>query len=125
MYAKRRERERDTDNWNNFSFRGTDCSLLRPTHALLKQIATHLPFEAAVGANGAVWVRAASPKHVIAVCKVLEAADVKATSHNSEQTAGEGQEDDNDGQVDAEYVVKHRAGGLDAKAVRLLVQEYL
>ncbi|KAJ9476302.1 Exosome complex component RRP40 [Pseudozyma hubeiensis] len=101
---------------------GLSRSLLRPSHTLLKQVATHFPFEAAVGANGTIWIRANTAKHVIAVTKVVEAADLHATTHGSGEE-DEGLEDES--VVDAEYVVKHRAAGLDAKAIRALVQEYL
>lgn len=84
----------------------------------MKQVAAHFPFEAAVGANGAVWVRANEPKHVIAVGKVLEAVDLQSTAHESSS-----QEELQD--VDAEYVVKHRAAALDAKRIRALVGEFL
>ncbi|KDN51376.1 hypothetical protein K437DRAFT_233119 [Tilletiaria anomala UBC 951] len=49
-------------------------SLLVPSHPLLPSLSTQFPFEAAVGHNGIVWVRAATPRHVVAVGKVLEAA---------------------------------------------------
>lgn len=94
--------------------------MLRPTHGLLKLVAAHFPFEAAVGQNGAVWVRANEVKHVIAVGKVLEAADQAKVSHDS-SSAGEGDEEG----LDAEYVLKNRASALDAKKVRGIVQEFL
>ena len=101
-------------------FGGWD-SLLRPTHGLLKLVAAHFPFEAAVGQNGAVWVRANEVKHVIAVGKVLEAADQAKVSHES----GEGEEEMQEEGLDAEYVLKNRASKLDAKKVRGIVQEFL
>ncbi|TKY86535.1 hypothetical protein EX895_004684 [Sporisorium graminicola] len=103
---------------------GLARSLLRPTHGLLKQVATHFPFEAAVGANGTVWVRANEPRHVIAVGKVLEAADLPSTHHESAAAADQEQLDE-DAQTDAEYVVKHRAASLDVKKIRSLVADFL
>ena len=105
--------------------------LLRPTHGLLKLVAAHFPFEAAVGANGAVWVRANEAKNVVAVGKVLQAADQLPTQHASgTPTASEdddGMDEDaaKEEEVDADYVLKHRAARLDAKAVRKLVQDFL
>lgn len=57
-------------------------SLLKPSHSLLSRLATHFPFEVAVGVNGYIWVRAGSPRHVIAVGKVLERAD-RIAGHTS------------------------------------------
>ncbi|WFD22243.1 exosome non-catalytic core subunit rrp40 [Malassezia equina] len=50
-------------------------SLLRPQHPLLKHVAAHFSFEAAVGVNGLVWIRTASPEHAVAMGRVLAAAD--------------------------------------------------
>lgn len=50
-------------------------SLLRPQHQLLKHVATHFSFEAAIGVNGLVWVRTAAPEHAVAMGQVLAAAD--------------------------------------------------
>ena len=97
-------------------------SLLRPTHGLLKQVASHFAFEAAVGANGAVWVRANETRHVMAVKRVLEVADLARTQCESE---GHEDRDEEEVQVDAEHVVKNRASGLDAKRVRAIVNEFL
>ncbi|SJX62351.1 related to RRP40-protein involved in ribosomal RNA processing, component of the exosome complex [Sporisorium reilianum f. sp. reilianum] len=102
---------------------GLARSLLRPTHALLKQVAAHFPFEAAVGANGAVWVRANEPRHVIAVGKVLDAADLLSTHHDSASQAAHA--DSAEQHTHAEHVVKHRAASLDAKGIRELVAEFL
>ncbi|PWN50805.1 hypothetical protein IE53DRAFT_386881 [Violaceomyces palustris] len=54
---------------------GLARSLLRPNHKLLPTLANHFPFEAAIGANGQVWIRASEPRQVITVGKVLEEAD--------------------------------------------------
>lgn len=60
-------------------------SLLTPSHSLLSRLASHFPFEVAIGVNGYVWVKAGQPKHVIAVGKVLERADkVKGSTSMSQ-----------------------------------------
>ncbi|KAL4402930.1 exosome non-catalytic core subunit Rrp40 [Malassezia pachydermatis] len=56
-------------------------SLLRPQHPLLGQVAKHFSFEAAIGANGLVWVRTASPEHAIAIGRILEAATKASEAH--------------------------------------------
>ncbi|SNX84592.1 related to RRP40 - protein involved in ribosomal RNA processing, component of the exosome complex [Melanopsichium pennsylvanicum] len=108
---------------------GLARSLLRPKHGLLKEVATYFPFEAAIGANGAVWVRANHVKHVIAVGKVLQAADSDITSHSSflnpSKNGGEQMVMDDGEHVDADQVLKCRASNLDAKKIKSLVQEYL
>ena len=59
-------------------------SLLKPAHPLLSRLASHFPFEVAIGVNGYVWVRAGQAKHVIAVGKVLEQADqIRGTEDGS------------------------------------------
>jgi len=65
-------------------------SLLRPQHQLLKHVAAHFSFEAAVGVNGLVWVRTASPEHAVAMGRVLAAADDAlrdAASHTPSDTS--------------------------------------
>lgn len=42
-------------------------------------VASHFPFEAAVGHNGAVWVRAGSVAHIITFGAILRAADEAAS----------------------------------------------
>lgn len=56
-------------------------SLLRPQHTLLQTVSAHFAFEAAVGVNGLVWVRAASAEHVVALGRVLAAADRACLDH--------------------------------------------
>nr|CDI53060.1 related to RRP40-protein involved in ribosomal RNA processing, component of the exosome complex [Melanopsichium pennsylvanicum 4] len=111
------------------SVTGKADGLLRPKHGLLKEVATYFPFEAAIGANGAVWVRANHVKHVIAVGKVLQAADSDITSHSSflnpSKNGGEQMVMDDGEHVDADQVLKCRASNLDAKKIKSLVQEYL
>lgn len=66
---------------------GLARSLLVPGHSLLPRLASHFPFEVAIGVNGFVWVRAESAKYVIAVGKVLEQADLtinKATAKGAD-----------------------------------------
>ncbi|SPO26075.1 related to RRP40 - protein involved in ribosomal RNA processing, component of the exosome complex [Ustilago trichophora] len=103
---------------------GLARSLLRPTHQLLKLVANHFPFEAAVGANGLVWIRANQVKHVIAVSKVLQAADLHPTAHDS-TIQHEEEVDEQEADVDAEFILKNRASGLDAKRVRAIVEEFV
>jgi len=64
-------------------------SLLRPQHQLLKHVAAHFSFEAAVGVNGLVWVRTASPDHAVAMGRVLAAADdaLRDTAPHTPDTA--------------------------------------
>lgn len=54
---------------------GLAHALNRPKHSLLSQVAAHFPFEAAIGLNGLVWVRTATPQHAIALGAILRAAD--------------------------------------------------
>ncbi|KAJ1024484.1 hypothetical protein NDA13_004417 [Ustilago tritici] len=96
----------------------------RGGEGLLKLVAAVFPFEAAVGANGVVWVRANETRHVLALGKVLDAAEVRVTQHGSEveeEEMGEAGE----GEVDAERVIRNRASGMDAKRVRAIVSEHL
>lgn len=90
----------------------------------MKHIASHFPFEAAIGQNGAIWARATEPKHIIAIGKVLEAADQVATAHHSGAEQDMDTEDQRETQ-DADWILKHRARRLDAKAVRKILQDYL
>lgn len=85
-------------------------SLLKPSHSLLSRLATHFPFEVAVGVNGHVWVRASQPKHVIAVGKVLERAD---------KVTGSDMQDSND----ALHVARNR-GVLSVEEIAAIVQPF-
>ncbi|UZJ51988.1 hypothetical protein CBS101457_001308 [Exobasidium rhododendri] len=88
---------------------GLAKSLLKPAHPLLARLASHFPFEVAVGVNGYVWVRAGQAKHVIAVGKVLEQADkVKGsnTGANSESYPGALDVMRNRGMLSAEEISK-------------------
>lgn len=53
-------------------------SLLDRKHPLLSQVAAHFPFETAIGMNGLIWVRAASPKQVVAIGQILRHSDERA-----------------------------------------------
>ncbi|PWY99871.1 hypothetical protein BCV70DRAFT_200785 [Testicularia cyperi] len=136
--------ERGERNGSAMLFRvslGLARSLLRPNQNLLKHVAGQFPFEAAIGQNGAVWIRASSAKHVVAVGKVLQAADQIAVSHSTtESHAGAGAGADADAEAesdididmetvrndkDADWILRHRASWLDAKTVRAIVQEIL
>lgn len=71
-----------------------------------------------------MWVRATETKHIIAIGKVLEAADQVVSAHHS------GAEPDTDmrdetGTHDADWILKHRASRLDAKAVRKIMHDHL
>ena len=44
-------------------------------HTLLPVASTFFPFEAAIGLNGIVWIRADKPQHLIALQRLLTAAD--------------------------------------------------
>ncbi|EST07053.1 Exosome complex RNA-binding protein 1/RRP40/RRP4 [Kalmanozyma brasiliensis GHG001] len=94
-------------------------SLLRPGNGVLKSVAAHCAFEAAVGANGAVWVRAGETRHVLAVGKVLSEADAGKTVCDADEVVDDGEE------VDAEYVVKNRGRELDPKRIKAIVGEFL
>lgn len=50
-------------------------ALYNPKHTLLAHVASHFPFEAAIGLNGLVWVRTATPAQAVALGAVLRAAD--------------------------------------------------
>ncbi|SOV05231.1 related to RRP40 - protein involved in ribosomal RNA processing, component of the exosome complex [Ustilago sp. UG-2017a] len=99
----------------------------RGGEGLLKLVAAVFPFEAAVGANGVVWVRANETRHVLALGKVLDAAEVGVTQHGSEVEEEEEEEmgEAGEGEVDAERVIRNRASGMDAKRVRAIVSEHL
>jgi exosome complex component RRP40 len=49
--------------------------LLDPKHFLLPLLGTRFALEAAVGANGRVWITAKSAKHIIAIARCIEAVD--------------------------------------------------
>lgn len=101
---------------------GLARTLLRGGNGLLKKVAEQgVAFEAAVGANGCVWVRGEEVRHVVGVGRVLEEADQVLTRWG---TGEEGEEEEGEG-VDADYVLKNRAGGLDAKRVRGLIGDLL
>ncbi|KIY64169.1 hypothetical protein CYLTODRAFT_425453 [Cylindrobasidium torrendii FP15055 ss-10] len=59
----------------------TRCSLsmcrrlLDPSHFLLPLLGSKIPLEVAVGVNGRVWISTKEPKHTIAICRAIEAAD--------------------------------------------------
>lgn len=102
---------------------GLARSLGRPGNGLFKMVAEcGIAFEAATGANGKVWVRGSEVKHVIAVGRVLAAADqtaITVTSSNQEM------EEADEAGIDADEVLKSRGKRLDAKTVRRLVQDLL
>lgn len=98
----------------------------RGGEGLLKLVAAVFPFEAAVGANGVVWVRANETRHVLALGKVLDAAEVGVTQHGSEvEEEEEEMGEAGEGEVDAGRVIRNRASGMDAKRVRAIVSEHL
>ena len=47
------------------------CSLLDPNNTVLNALGKRLPFELAVGLNGAFWVNAAEPQHVVLVSNAI------------------------------------------------------
>ena len=101
---------------------GLARSLLRPSHPLLPAIAAHFPFEAAVGHNGLVWVRAAHPKHVIAVNKVLQHADQhQHISHHSSSSSDNMQEHID---LHANHIAASR-GALDPQTIKTLVADLI
>ena len=100
---------------------GLARSLLRPAHPLLGLVAQHFPFEAAIGQNGAVWVRANEPSHLIAVGRVLQAADMHPSAHSSLSQQPSAAQD----QLDAQHILDHRAHSWDAKRVRALIHDLL
>ncbi|CAO1622467.1 unnamed protein product [Parajaminaea phylloscopi] len=59
---------------------GLARGLLRASHPLLPLLASHFPFESAIGANGLIWIRTTLPQHFVAAKLVLEAADDAARS---------------------------------------------
>ncbi|WFD04530.1 exosome non-catalytic core subunit rrp40 [Malassezia obtusa] len=73
---------------------GLAHALYNPKHTLLSQVATHFPFEAAIGLNGLVWVRAATPEHVVALGAILRAADAGAGAADAMDEEQDGDPDD-------------------------------
>lgn len=111
--------ERGERNGTAMVFRcsvGLCRSLVRGECGVLRGLAGFFAFEAAVGANGVVWVRAEEARYVVAVGWVLREADKGMVEDDSMS----GEEE-----VDAEELVKHRGRGLDAKRLRELVGEFL
>lgn len=53
----------------------TDGRLLSPKHPLLPSLATHIPFETAIGLNGRVWFKTERVEQTIALGRVVEAVD--------------------------------------------------
>lgn len=66
---------------------GLAHALNNPKHTLLARVAAHFPFEAAIGLNGLVWVRTATPEHAIALGAILRAADAAAPAAMDEDAA--------------------------------------
>lgn len=98
-------------------------SLLNEKHPLLARLATHFPFEVAIGVNGYVWVRAKNVKHVIAVGKVLERADAAAMNEptlSAQESATSSTEEES--RVALE-IVKQR-GVLDARTISQIVDPF-
>ena len=87
---------------------GLATSLLSPSHPLLKTLSSHFTFEVAIGHNGIVWVRSATPRQLIAVGKVLKAAD-EAPPPDA---------------ADARELVKLR-GRLSDAAIKAIVQQFV
>lgn len=105
---------------------GLARSLLRPDHPLLGLVAAHFPFEAAIGQNGAVWVRANEPSHLIAVGRLLHAADLHPSAHSSlPQHPDAAQDDQAPHPLHAQHILDHRAQSWDAKRVRALIHDLL
>lgn len=102
---------------------GLARSLLNEKHPLLARLATHFPFEVAIGVNGYVWVRARNVKHVIAVGRVLDYADAKAMNESTiaakEVFSGATEEE---GRIALE-IVKQR-GVLDATTISQLIEPF-
>ncbi|GAK67754.1 exosome complex exonuclease rrp40 [Moesziomyces antarcticus] len=103
---------------------GLARSLLRPDHPLLGLVAAHFPFEAAIGQNGAVWVRANEPSHLVAVGRLLHAADLHPTAHSSLPQHPSPAQDDQ-ATLHAQHILDHRAQSWDAKRVRALIHDLL
>jgi exosome complex component RRP40 len=49
--------------------------LLDPNHFLLPFLGARFPFEAAVGVNGRVWIKAKESKQIIAIARCIEGFD--------------------------------------------------
>ncbi|KIL67959.1 hypothetical protein M378DRAFT_177175 [Amanita muscaria Koide BX008] len=60
-------------------------NLLDPKHFLLPMIGTRVPFNAAVGLNGRVWVNAKEVKQVIAVTRCIEAVDLDGSGMTQDE----------------------------------------
>ncbi|KAM6494091.1 exosome complex exonuclease RRP40 [Amanita muscaria] len=60
-------------------------NLLDPKHFLLPMIGTRVPFNAAVGLNGRVWVNAKEAKQVIAVTRCIEAVDLDGSGMTQDE----------------------------------------
>jgi exosome complex component RRP40 len=110
-------------------------SMLMPSHPLLPALSTNFPFEAAVGHNGIVWVRAAGPRQLIAFGKVLEAADKldvysiasrgRVRTKQTDQEDGDAEmADQKDDGLTAQDVVKLR-GRLPEAEIKRIVQQYV
>ncbi|WFD00891.1 exosome non-catalytic core subunit rrp40 [Malassezia yamatoensis] len=54
---------------------GLARALYNPKHTLLSRIASHFPFEAAIGLNGLVWVRTSTAEQAVALGQILQAAE--------------------------------------------------
>ncbi|EPQ29251.1 uncharacterized protein PFL1_03006 [Pseudozyma flocculosa PF-1] len=111
---------------------GLARSLVRPKHDLLRTVAKSITFEAAIGVNGFVWIRAANVAQVVAVGKILKLADQHAVDFDSSRLARPADDrmhtdDDDDDEVegwDADEIVRHRAS-LDAKTIKAILNESL
>ncbi|MCO5549667.1 hypothetical protein L7F22_003140 [Adiantum nelumboides] len=102
---------------------GLARSLLNDKHPLLARLATHFPFEVAIGVNGYIWVRAKNVKHVIAVGKVLERADSVAMNEPTlaaQEAATSLTDEESKVALD---IVKQR-GVLDAKTISQIVDPF-
>ncbi|PWN35832.1 uncharacterized protein FA14DRAFT_134220 [Meira miltonrushii] len=98
-------------------------SLLNDKHPLLARLATHFPFEVAIGVNGYVWVRAKNVKHVIAVGKVLERADADALNEPT-LAAQEGATGSTEEESKVALEIVKQRGVLDAKTISQIVDPF-
>lgn len=82
-------------------------------HSLLATISSFFPFEAAIGANGVIWLRADTSAQLIALRKVLAAADARMPT-----TQGDGT------RLSAQMYARRR-GRLSQQEVELIMRPFL
>lgn len=84
----------NTDNSNNTGVAATSTwmrvscglarELLNPKNVVLDELAIGLPFEVAVGVNGALWVNSSAAVHTVLICNAVRNSEVLS----EEQTRG-------------------------------------